>query len=195
MTMHAVRTHAEAKAEEVLQKARSEFESLGEKLDAYQPDVELVAALMFDLGVQQVPDLSVGEREYAGFLDVDAQLIVVEANHHIHRQRFSIAHEIGHFVLHYRDSSSPYRVFTCTSIDMETTRIPDGEKERISHWRREVEANQFASVLLMPESSVTAMHRVTGGSILRMSNHFKVSPQAMEIRLTRLGLPCKPVRR
>lgn len=193
--MHAVHTHAEAKAEEVLQKARSEFEAFGEKLDAYQPDVELVAAIMFDLGVQQVPDLRVGEREYAGFLDVDAQLIVVEANHHEHRRRFSIAHEIGHFVLHHLDSSSPLRVFVCTPGDMATNLVPEGEQSRISHWRREVEANQFASVLLMPASSVLAMHRVTGGSILRMSNHFKVSPQAMEIRLTRLGLPFKSVRR
>ncbi|HWI53670.1 MAG TPA: ImmA/IrrE family metallo-endopeptidase [Symbiobacteriaceae bacterium] len=193
--MHAVRTHAEAKAEEVLLNARSEFESLGEKLDAYQPDVELVAAIMFDLGVQQVPDLSVGEREYAGFLDVDAQLIVVEANHHQHRQRFSIAHEIGHFVLHFRDSGSPLRMFTCTPGDMETTRVPEGGNSRMAHVRREIEANQFASALLMPESSVKAMHRATSGSVIRMSKHFKVSPQAMEIRLSRLGLPFSPMRR
>ena len=191
--MDPVRTHAEAKAEQVLDDARIEFESFGEKLDAYSIDVELVAALMFDLGVQQVPDLRVGDREYAGFLDADAKLIVVEASHHLHRQRFSIAHEVGHYALHLSLGPSGLLSFACTTSDMDASQVPQGDSSRTVHLRREIEANQFASTLLMPEPSVRAMHKVTGGSVIRLSKHFRVSPQAMEIRLTRLGLPFRSV--
>jgi Zn-dependent peptidase ImmA (M78 family) len=184
-----MRSPAEARATEVLQRAKSEFAALGEQWDAYNVDVELLAAILFDLGVQQVPDLRVGEREYAGFLDGDAQLVVVEERHHEHRRRFSIAHEVGHFVLHYLPRTAPVGVFACTSKDMETDAVPLGETAaRLLHVRREIEANQFAGELLMPELSVKAMHRVTGGSVLRLAKHFNVSPRAMEIRLDRLGL-------
>lgn len=192
--MHVHRTLAEETAEQVLKDAQVEFDSLGEKLDLYKVDVELIAALMFDLGVQPVPDLRVGVREYAGFLDADAQLIVVEANHHSHRQRFSIAHEIGHYVLHVLRNNQGQRLFSCTSSDMELSST-DAASDRAAHQRRELEANQFASALLMPEQSVRAMYKVTGGSVRRLTTHFGVSPQAMEIRLSRLGLEYRSISR
>lgn len=180
---------AEVRAAEVLQRAKNEFEDLGEKWDGYNVDVELLAAILFDLGVQQVPELRVGEREYAGFLDGDAQLVVVEAMHHEHRRRFSIAHEVGHYVLHYLPRTAPVGVFACTSRDMETEAVTPGETAaRLLHLRREVEANQFAGELLMPAAAVRAMYRVTGGNVLRLAKHFNVSPRAMEIRLDRLRL-------
>lgn len=179
-------SRAAAEAERVLQQARQEFASLGEPWDNYRVDVELLATLLFDLGTQRVPDLRVGSRDYAGFLDGDARLVAVEASHHGHRQRFSIAHEVGHFVLHYRPRTG---LFTCTSADMETSRGLGGVGARAQHVRREVEANQFASALLMPEPSVRAMHRVTGGRTVALARHFDVSPKAMEIRLEQLSLP------
>lgn len=188
--MPALRSPAEAHAAEVLGRAKREFAALGEPWDAYHVDVELLAAILFDLGVQQVPDLRVGEREYAGFLDGDAGLVVVEETHHEHRRRFSIAHEVGHYVLHYLPRTAPVGVFACTSRDMETDSVPIGETAaRLLHYRREVEANLFAGELLMPEPSVRAMYKVTGGQVLRLARHFNVSPRAMEIRLGRLGLP------
>ncbi|HYF76901.1 MAG TPA: ImmA/IrrE family metallo-endopeptidase, partial [Symbiobacteriaceae bacterium] len=162
---------------------------LGETWDNYAVDVDLLAALLFDLGVQRVPDLRVGQREYAGFLDGEAKLVVVEESHHEHRQRFSIAHEVGHYVLHYLPRPAPGGVFACTSSDMETSALPtaaSGDRQR--HVRQELEANLFAGELLMPEPSVRAMYRVTGGRVLQMARHFKVSPKAMEIRLERLQL-------
>jgi hypothetical protein len=180
----------ETEARQVLARARQEFAALEEPFDPYQVDVELLAAILFDLGVQQVPDLRVGDRAYAGFLDGGARLVVVEAAHHEHRRRFSIAHEVGHFVLHYLPHQASGGVFACTAADMETNSIPLGESAaRMLHYRQEVEANQFAGDLLMPEVSVRAMHRVTGGRVLSLARHFKVSPRAMEIRLTRLQLP------
>ena len=65
----------------------------------------------------------------------------------------------------------------------------------LRHVRQELEANLFAGDLLMPETSVRAMHKVTGGFVLKMARHFRVSPRAMEIRLERLQLPYTPVLR
>ena len=190
------RNLAETEAQRVLQQARGEFLALSEPWDNYAVDIELVAALLFDLGVQRVPDLRVGEREYAGFLDGDARLVVVEEQHHQHRQRFSIAHEVGHYVLHYLPRQAPGGLFACTSSDMETKELAAGAApDRQRHVRQELEANLFAGELLMPEASVRAMYKVTGGRVMQLARHFKVSPKAMEIRLERLQLSFTPLPR
>lgn len=188
------RSLPEQEAERVFEAARSEFLSLGEPWDNYGIDVELIATLLYDLGVQRVPDLRVGDREYAAFLNGNARLIAVEEQHHPHRQRFSIAHEIGHFVLHHLPR--PVRgLFACSASDMELSAAPGGHGAKALHLQQESEANLFARALLMPETSVRAMHKVTGGRVIPMSRHFKVSPQAMEIRLAQLGLPFSPLPR
>jgi Zn-dependent peptidase ImmA (M78 family) len=176
-------------AERVLARARAEFGFLGEPWDAYQVDVDLVATLLFDMGVQRVPDLRVGDREYAGFLDAPARLIAIESGHHPHRQRFSVAHEIGHFVLHYLPHPKSSGLFTCTTRDMEASGAHNRGGTPAGHFRQEVQANLFAGSLLMPEAPIRAMHKVTGGKAGAMARHFKVSPKAMEIRLSRLHLP------
>jgi Zn-dependent peptidase ImmA (M78 family) len=178
----------ELEAERVLEQARSEYGALGEEWNNYQIDVDLLGTLLFDLGIQRVADLRVGERSYAGFLDPKARLIGIEMNHHEHRQRFSIAHEIGHYVLH-APQAELGGLFACTSGDMEISRFSNGR--RSLHQRQEYEANQFASALLMPHSFVQAMYKVTGGRLMPLAKHFKVSAKAMEIRLERLHLPLR----
>lgn len=180
-------SRAEQEAGRVLQMARAEYGALGEPWNTYRIDVDLVASLLFNLGVQRA-DLRVGTREYAGFLDADAGLVAVEASHHEHRQRFSVAHEIGHFVLHVQPEPAASGLFRCTQGDMEVGAAVGASGERLLHLRRESEANLFAGAILMPEAAVGAMYRVTGGRVAQLAKHFDVSPQAMEIRLIRLGL-------
>lgn len=187
--MTARQSRPEAEAERVLARARSEFVFLGEPWNAYQVNVDLIATLLFEMGIQRVPDLRVGDREYAGFLDAPARLIAIESDHHPHRQRFSVAHEIGHFVLHYLPYPKSAGLFTCTTRDMEASGAHKRDGTSISHFRQEVQANLFAGSLLMPEEPVRAMHKATGGKLSAMARHFKVSPKAMEIRLSRLHLP------
>lgn len=184
---------AEREAERVLSVAREEFGALGEPWDNYAMDVELIGSLLFGLGVQRVPNLQVGERAYAGFLDAEDRLIAVEESHHEHRQRFSIAHEIGHFVLHYLPRTAAGGLFVCSTADMEIESIPSdsASSSRHLHWQQESEANLFAGALLLPEPPLRAMHRVTGGRVTQLARHFNVSPQAMSIRLDRLGLRCR----
>src|SRR2546428_9379084 len=72
---------------------------------------------------------------FFGQLLKERRLIEVQQNSHPHRQRFTIAHEIGHYIM----AHNP--VF-CLSDDR-GTRDPRVENEK--------QANVFASELLMPE--------------------------------------------
>lgn len=184
--MRAERLPAETEAARVLQRARKEYTALGESWIWYPVDVELVGSLLFDLAVERVPELKVGPKPYAGVLAATARLIAVEANDHEHRQRFTVAHEIGHFTLHYL-ANPAWETFTCSESDMQVQ--TSGATE---HSRREWEANLFASEMLMPAEQVQLMHRVVKGSLFKLSRHFHVSRQAMEIRLKRLGLAWNP---
>lgn len=90
------------------------------------------------------------------------------------RQRFTIAHEIAHFLLH-RDQ------------------IGDGLEDTILYRstlsdKREAEANRLAADLIMPQSSVLASLREMGGKITpevakALADKYDVSEAAMKIRL------------
>ncbi|WP_297848796.1 ImmA/IrrE family metallo-endopeptidase [uncultured Desulfovibrio sp.] len=88
------------------------------------------------------------------------------------RQRFTIAHELGHHVLEHgvSDRDTPAN-FTMTSSDP-----------------KEVEANKFAADLLMPSQFVQAVVEVKNIRSLRQLSHlFNVSTAAMGYRLRNLG--------
>jgi hypothetical protein len=136
-------TRPEAEASRLLQRAQVTFADYGEPWPGYKVDVDLLAGLVFELGIQAVSDLRVGSREYAAFLKADSKLIVVEANHHEHRRRFSIAHEIGHYVLHYLPKTTPQSNFHCSSGDMELSSMPGTQAPSLMHHhlRQEWEAS------------------------------------------------------
>jgi Zn-dependent peptidase ImmA (M78 family) len=83
------------------------------------------------------------DKALAGFLFVTPSvgLVFVNASDSVPRQRFSAAHELGHFVLH-RDQMRGVS-FADTAEDIKLTDEQTGEHER--------EANRFAAELLMPE--------------------------------------------
>lgn len=76
----------------------------------------------------------------AGFLDFDAHKIYVNKDDPSNRQRFTIAHELGHFLLHqdYVKDESKYNVLL---------RTPLKDKD---YTPEEKEANCFAAYLLVP---------------------------------------------
>lgn len=112
-------------------------------------------------------------------------IIGVNSSHHPNRQRFTIAHELGHYVLHPKAGT----VFVDRSIIF--FRDSDSAKG-VDH--REMEANAFAAELLMPENEV--MEQLDDQQIdafddlpvRRLAARFGVSAQALTIRLTKLGL-------
>lgn len=95
------------------------------------------------------------------------------------RQRFTIAHELGHFILHSRPGD--------TKILFRDDRSSKGTNIA------EIQANAFAAALLMPEHVVRdkVKEHITGihsDEIDGYARHFKVSSQAMGYRLADLGL-------
>lgn len=97
------------------------------------------------------------------------------------RQRFTIAHEIGHFRLHARRSEDVF-------IDTEYTVFRDNRNPR-GEIREETQANLFAAALLMPEPLLR--RRIEQGEIdvgddvqvTSLAYAFEVSLSAMAYRL------------
>lgn len=111
--------------------------------------------------------------------------IGLNENHHPNRQRFTLAHELGHFLLH-RNVSNIF-------IDASTIFFRDGMSSDGSK-TQEIDANAFAAELLMPEKQVREvinsqpLDAFDEGAVRRLAAQFGVSAQALTIRLTRLGL-------
>ena len=110
-------------------------------------------------------------------------VIGVNSSHLIQRQRFTIAHEIGHLLLHTNESLHVDKNF------------PIGLRNGISGKavdEKEIEANQFAAALLMPADLIAEdVLRLTGMDVLmaikKLARKYRVSEQAMSVRLSTLG--------
>lgn len=99
-------------------------------------------------------------------------LITYNPNENYVRNRFTIAHELGHHVLGHgtRDRDNPID-FTLSSFD-----------------QKEVDANKFAAYLLMPADSVKAAIAIAHvDSVEDLAKMFQVSKPAMKFRLKELG--------
>jgi Zn-dependent peptidase ImmA (M78 family) len=105
-----------------------------------------------------------------------------EADHY-YRRRFTMAHELGHYLLH-RDligtGVDDNRAYRSTDVGTFHNRNITSEHES--------EANRFAANLLMPGSLVRRYHAELGGDIAKLSRQFQVSFEAMAYRLKSLGL-------
>lgn len=92
------------------------------------------------------------------------------------RQRFTLAHELGHYFLHSKQGIVPLKAF------------------RLGTSMAEQEANYFAAELLMPESMFREDFNLlpTGldsdAKISRMAQMYHVSFTAASVRLSSLGL-------
>lgn len=89
------------------------------------------------------------------------------------RQRFSCAHEVGHFV---QRSDDEYDY-----VDYRDIFSSSGDRPE------EVYANTFAACLLMPEAEVRKFHKAKMSEV-EMAVRFDVSKDAMHFRLVNLRL-------
>jgi hypothetical protein len=102
----------------------------------------------------------------------------------LRRFRFTIAHEIGHWVCHCLEGRAPDPDPSyCRPVDL--TEAADRVLER--------EANVFAAELLMPEPAVRDAWDELG-DIAACAARFDVSPTAMQWRLHSFALADMPVR-
>lgn len=135
------------------------------------------------------------EGSLSGFLITTGKgvtFIGVNEQDGLQRQRFTIAHELGHHFLH--DRGEPFldtvtgksRVMARDDVSASGTDV------------REIEANLFAAELLMPQESIERdlqAHQfidlfgeeIAESVISELATKYKVSVRAMTVRLERLG--------
>jgi len=102
-----------------------------------------------------------------------------EADRSPARRRFTIAHELGHWMLHAkRGEKGNYQRF-CRGPDLDS-HAETGKQER--------EANDFAAELLMPEEVIAAVAPECGFNLALLATRFEVSVPALELRLMKLKL-------
>ena len=99
----------------------------------------------------------------------------VNANHHVHRQRFSLAHEFGHILMNH--DLNYYRPYI--TIDNPPTEKTHTDAEA----NFEKEANAFAGELLVPLEMLKKEFKKTS-DINQLSKIFWVSPQVASIAVS-----------
>ena len=108
--------------------------------------------------------------------------IGVNSTHHSNRRRFTIAHELGHYVLHKGMKLHVDTDFRVNWRDDESSKAINPD---------EIEANRFAAELLMPTDflmkDIDALKNVNQSSLDALANRYRVSSQAMKIRLGNFG--------
>ena len=125
------------------------------------------------------------DEELSGMIYVtgDIPIIGVNSRHAPNRQRFTIAHEIGHLVLH-RD-----QIVDSVHVDKKFSVLMRDQNSATGTERMEIEANQFAAELLMPYFLFSEMLKKKGFDIdedeplEQLARKFRVSKQALEFRI------------
>lgn len=137
--------------------------------------------------VREVPH----EGSISGMLYRDGRQVIIGVNERdvATRQRFTIAHELGHLKLHRgRPMILDHKVHEDIVVDLRDTTLPSS--------REEVQANAFAAELLMPdvfirESIAKAPKRALlsdAALVLHLTKTYDVSRDATVYRLINLGL-------
>lgn len=153
-------------------------ESVAKQLE-FNPGGDLVAALK-KLG---------GSVEYKNFWDPTETddgsifiedegkfLIYLATDTSVERDRFTLAHELGHYVLHYLWPKS------------RGDELGKCKASRYGSDRAEWEANWFAAAFLMPHKEFAAEYGETSGNIRSIAEYFGVSQAAAKVRASALNL-------
>jgi len=153
--------------------------------DAPVPVADIAASLGIELRKEKV------DEDLSGFLfrDMEARtaIIGVNASHHPNRVHFTIAHELGHFLLHegvtvHFDGKRPGMTINLRGVEA-SMGTDDNEKE----------ANLFAAELLMPMKFLErdlqdfSSDLMDEDALSGLASKYEVSVQALTFRLANLG--------
>jgi Zn-dependent peptidase ImmA (M78 family) len=165
--------------------AREQAKILVEKLGLKAPPVP-VEKLAKALGVRIEYNPFDDELSGMAFLRDGKPIIGVNSKHHPNRQRFTIAHELAHVVLH-----RPH-LETAVLIDKSRNFIPRDPTSAEGIDPLEIQANAFASELLLPARLVRQVLSESAGDLhddeylIRLAQRFRVSLTAFQIRLEQI---------
>lgn len=165
-------------------KVSSLLQGLNNPRNRVVPIEQIVEGVGLRIDRQRVDD-----DELAGFLmrgtGIPEPVVGVNSRHAKTRQRFTLAHELGHFLLHNVEGVHVDQHFTVklrSGLSSQGTDID------------EMEANFFAAELLMPQvwleedvNNLAAFDVEAGDIVKHLADRYGVSSQAMGIRLSTLG--------
>ena len=112
--------------------------------------------------------------------------ITVNASESAHRQRFTAAHELAHYLLH-RDLLVERGGLARHSDSLFGEFAPSNPPQPFSP-THEVEANKLAAQIIMPRDAVSSAFEPFLDNVDEVAKRFGVSRQAMAIRLKTLNL-------
>ncbi len=127
------------------------------------------------------------DEELSGMIYIKDGVPVIGVNslHHPNRQRFTIAHEIGHLVMHRDMISENVHVDKQFRVLMRDSNSSTGSEEI------EIQANRFAAELLIPSSmfdptKISASDIDDESQLDELAKKFRVSKQMLEYRIRSL---------
>lgn len=137
------------------------------------PVEEIIRTFDIDIEIYDLPDSISGV-----YCEVCGQPVIgVNSNHHSARKRFTVAHELYHFLAESCEEQIATMLSTSEGIE-----------------QNERNANRFAATLLMPQKPVQSLYE-KGMCLRHMAETFEVSEQAMLVRLRDLGIVRKTHRK
>jgi Zn-dependent peptidase ImmA (M78 family) len=164
------------------EKIESKVEAILQKFRIRKPPVS-VHRIAKGMGLRVVAVPAEDSISGAIIRDSKEAIIAVNTSQHINRQRFTVAHELAHFLFHEGMEEHVDQNFRVAWRNSKSSKAID--------WI-EIEANRFAAELLMPTKFLMAdldsMERIDRHSVALLASRYRVSPEAMKFRLTNLGL-------
>jgi Zn-dependent peptidase ImmA (M78 family) len=142
--------------------------------DALEPVVEKLGGRILIRSDIDLMDDSSGSVRIRSERDFE---IILAQHTGLIRDRFTIAHELGHYILHYLYFKQ-----------VKGEDIGPMEAQRYGSGRVEWEANWFAAGFLMPNNPFRSSYTRLGGDKTAIAAEFKVSAEAVRVRLSNLGL-------
>lgn len=106
----------------------------------------------------------------------DMWVMTVNSKHPHVRQRYTLGHELGHYLNH-RNSVKSFK---------DSVFFRSNQKSSMEYM-----ADQFAARLLMPESDINTLFKSGVKTVKEMASKFDVSLEAMKYRLEQLGYGIK----
>ncbi len=163
-----------------LEQAKDLANKLLSKNCLIEPPV-IAAELAKQAGLKVIPvnfeDIDPKYSSISGFINAKKNRLYVNSADSPGEQNFTIAHELGHFLLdHTNRNDYSNLLYKQLSPDLETSPI-------------EKEANLFAFNLLIPEKALrTSIKKYPFANNLQLANLFGVSESVMRIRRQNIGV-------
>jgi len=166
-----------AEAQKKLQKLRERFKEIPVPVIAIAKELGIKIYETFDFSRTQSGSIKKENGRY---------VIYLNGRDHSTRKRFTIAHEIGHFLLHHDYLSRGNEAITEIKQPFgELNRPAESISMKEEEKKREIEANRFAAELLMPSEEFKEAFE-QADNIEDIADKFYVSPSAVAVRAKEL---------